>query len=420
MPGSRYLQEIRVNKPHSPIHFRFLGQENANLAIQHDVPAVVVLGRLNGLGVVRSLGRGKVTSYVVDKSSISPAMWSRHARAVKSRALEGEALVRALLNLQGTLGGRPVLFNTHEMAVLTISERRCELEPAFRFRLPKHEVVLTLQNKARFHELAVESGLPVPRSEVLRAGSDVSKRLRALRFPVVAKPADKTSVHSGKARAIFVFESFEEALRGCEAMLEDAGEIVVQEWIEGGSDKIFFCLFYRGRTGKIVSMFTGRKLASSPPDVGLTAYCTAAPEARDALEPMTASFLERVGYFGMGSVEYKWDVANRRFVIIEPTVGRTDWQEEIATLSGVNIPLEAYCHELELPSPSRTPPSRQVIWRASVLEPLKTRAPAYPAKASAFDGYWRSDDPMPGIIQYSCGTLEAALRRFRKRIDPKV
>ncbi len=38
-------------------------------------------------------------------------------------------------------------------------------------------------------------------------------------------------------------------------------------------------------------------------------------------------------YEGLGSLEFKWDAQGRRFLIIEPTVGRTDMQEEIPTLN---------------------------------------------------------------------------------------
>ena len=389
-----------------------------NSSLRSDVPAVVILGALNGLGITRSLGRADIATYVVDRDRLHPGMWSRYARPVRSSGIEGRELLDSLLKLQSGLGERPVLFNTHEMAVLTISECRNELDSKFRFRLPKHEMVLTLQDKTKFHQLAVENNLPVPRGEVLRAGSDIFKLLASLRFPIVVKPADKGQVHLGKTPGVVIFERLEDAVGGCEDLLQCAGEAIVQEWVEGGSDKIYFCLFYRGRQGKIVSMFTGRKLASSPPGIGLTAYCTAAPEARDSLEPMTEAFLDKIDYAGMGSVEYKWDAASRRFFIIEPTVGRTDWQEEIATLCGINIPLEAYCHELELTPPARPLPTNDVVWRASLLEPLKTRPPVLSATATVYDGYWRRDDLLPAVIHYSYGTLAAAVRRLRRQINP--
>jgi predicted ATP-grasp superfamily ATP-dependent carboligase len=378
--------------------------------------AVVIKGNLNGLGVVRSLGRGGVGSHVVDASLLAPAMWSRHAAPFVVPSIQGLDLVDALLALREGMTDQPMLFNCDEMAVLTISEHRSRLEGSFRFRLPEHETVFALQDKAKFQELARGRGLNIPVARVVRRIADISA-LRSLRYPLVAKPADKRFVHSGAAPGVTIFESFSQASDGCARMLEEAGHILVQEWVEGANDQIYFCLFYRGRDNKTVSMFTGRKLLSTPKNIGTTAYCSAAPEAREALEPMTESFCDAVGYEGMGSVEYTWDAGARRFVIIEPTVGRTDWQEEIATLCGVNIPLEAYCHEYELPAPSRLPPKRKVVWRSSCLEVLKVGAPALPAAARLHDGYWRWDDPMPALVQYSLGLAASAWRQSRREVD---
>jgi hypothetical protein len=38
-----------------------------------------------------------------------------------------------------------------------------------------------------------------------------------------------------------------------------AGEVLVQEVIKGPDDDIYFCLFYQGRDGEPIGMFTGRK-----------------------------------------------------------------------------------------------------------------------------------------------------------------
>ena len=386
-------------------------------SVYYEVPAVVILGGLNSLGVSRSLGAGNVTSYTIDTRWLNPGMWSRYTNPVRSNSLEGEPLVQTLAQLQAKLGGRPVLFNTHELAVLALSEHRDCVNVQFRFRLPRHEIVLVLQDKARFHEFATSAGLPVPPGAVLRSQADIAKKLSASSFPLVIKPADKASVHRGTVRGIAVCRSAREAVIACERVLEIAGEVLVQEWVDGRNDEIYFCLFYRGRNGQIVSMFTGRKLASSPPGIGLTAFCAEAAETRQILEPMTEAFLETVDYAGMGSMEYKWDRTNRRFVIIEPTVGRTDWQEEIATLCGVNIPLEAYRHELELPPEPRLRSSTgRIVWRASIWERLKTERPTLPRNAVIYDGYWRLDDPMPGLIQYSCGAVTTAFRQLQKHI----
>jgi len=72
-------------------------------------------------------------------------------------------------------------------------------------------------------------------------------------------------------------------------------------------------------------------------------------------------------------VEFKMRPGTDEPVITEPTVGRTNYQNEIAVLNGVNIPLIAY-HELaSLPVPPTRPRARPVKlidghaeWRAAL------------------------------------------------------
>lgn len=83
--------------------------------------------------------------------------------------------------------------------------------------------------------------------------------------------------------------------------------------------------------------------------VGRAALCLAAAEAMGDLEPHIAKFLNLTEFRVLGNLEFKWDMRERRFVIIGPNVGHTVWQQEIATLSGLNLPLAAYCDEVGLP-----------------------------------------------------------------------
>ena len=120
----------------------------------------------------------------------------------------------------------------------------------------------------------------------------------------------------------------------------------------------------------------------------------------------TLQFITRVGYRGLGSLEFKRDASTGRFVIIEPTVGRTDWQEELATLCGVNLPLRTYLTELGQPLEPAPEAFPAVAWRQSV---------GYRARLAAgtrtVDGYFRWSDPLPGLYYYvyragccGCGT----------------
>ncbi len=174
------------------------GNEGLRTADRQDitpVPAVIVGGQLNGLGVCRSLAKAGVPTHLIDDARFNAGMWSRYATPMRARS-SGRPLLETLRLLSTTLGQAPVLIITDERAVLTISEFRDELAGLFRIRLPKHETVMMLHDKGRFHKFATANGFPAPQAEVVRRPEDILL-VRQLRFPVIMKPADKRNVHVG-------------------------------------------------------------------------------------------------------------------------------------------------------------------------------------------------------------------------------
>jgi predicted ATP-grasp superfamily ATP-dependent carboligase len=324
-------------------------------------------------------------------------MWSRCAIPIKTNAIHGSELLTALRTIDLPEG--TVLIITDEKALLTISERRAELGGKFRVHLPPHPMVMTLQDKARFHEFAIANGLPVPNAVIVRAGADLSS-ICDLCFPVVIKPTDKWDVYLNGVSRVTIANTLQQTEIICLNILKIVHEAIVQECIEGPDDNIYFCLFYR-KDNITKAIFTGRKLISVPPRTGSTGLCSEVPPGalRRTLEDLTEIFLVATDYSGFGGIEYKWDARAERFLIIEPTVGRTDWQEEIATLSGINIPVIGYCEQCNLPVPlSQGIPG--VVWQDSYIKRIRAGFGIIPRNALAVDGYWRRYDPVPAIIHY--------------------
>ena len=110
-------------------------------------------------------------------------------------------------------------------------------------------------------------------------------------------------------------------------------------------------------------------------------------------------------------MEYKRDARNGQFYMVEPTVGRTGYQEEVATLNGVNIPYAAYCAEIGRPFSAVKSDELPRIWRDSIsYRKARAAGAADPAaevspNAKVVDAYFRADDPMP----FLCLKLEPVL-----------
>lgn len=381
---------------------------------RYTTPAIVVGGGLNALGVVRSLGQAGVPVRVLDTAMRSPSMRSRFAIPHLVSSLEGSEFMVDLQHVAAGLGPRAVLFLTEEKTVKTVSECRASMPASLLIRLPEHQRLMQLMHKQGFQVLAEALAAPVPRTVRLESSKDLSK-VHALSYPCVLKPSEKSYEYGTRFKKAYKVTSAEQVdalYREIEPVLAD---MVVQEWIEGGDADIYFCLQYIGAKGQVVSSFTGRKIRSWPPRIGGTASCTAASEHARELSDTTAAFFRKVGFSGIGSMEYKRDVRDGRFYMVEPTVARTDFQEEVATLNGCNLPLAAYCHELGLPQPETFLVNPPRIWRDPQADRWsQEEGGGHPDIASrhhsVFDAYRRWSDPLPWLDHLSYRVLQR-LRR---------
>lgn len=378
-------------------------------------PALVLGAGLNGLGVARSLAREKVPVWLLDSDGRRCEMRTSAATAVKVRSLQGQALIEDLFELAATrfAGIRPVLFLTQEETVKTISSHREQLNALYRLTLPPEQVVEALLHKEGFQRLAEKLGSPIPPMVHVRSLADLPA-IENLRFPVVVKPGERNADYGHQFKKAYRVENLPDAQKLIRTILPVMPDIVVQEWIEGPDSTIYFCLQYLHPDGHVAASFTGRKIRSWPPQVGGTASCVAAAEFHDELSAITAQFMHAAGVVGMASMEYKRDVRSGEFRMVEPTIGRTDYQEEVATLNGTNVPYAAWCSELGLPVPRANASQSPVVWRVqsedsqSAAAQGHSAAEAYPAGCQVADALWRWRDPVPGLAQ-GMGRAQRAL-----------
>jgi len=384
-----------------------------------DIPAAVIGAGINGLGVARSLYRARIPTWILDGDPGRPEMHTRTARSHRLAGLHGSALVEGLLALARTIfeGRRPVLLLTQEESVKTVSDCRDQLLPHYRFTLPPAEVVNLLLRKQGFQGAAEHLGAPIPPLVHVCTVQDLPS-LRRLNFPVVVKPNARNAEYASLFKKAYRVERVEDAQILITQILRVMPDVVVQEWTEGPDSNIFFCLQYLSARGNVVASFTGRKLRSWPPQTGGTASCVPAPEMSEELSRVSESFFRDSGVVGMAGMEYKRNARTGKFMMVEPTIGRTDYQEEIASLNGVNLPAAAYCSELDLPVQNALSSTRVAAWRVAADDARSAAAQGQKAHAgfenaaTVVDALWRWSDPLPWLY--------ASMQRLRRSLQGRV
>lgn len=315
------------------------------MSVEADRPPAVIVGfETNALGISRSLHAARVRCLGISGPEWHPAHATSTAQVTRLAEWSEERVIEALVVLGRGLGSWPVLLITKDEPVLWISNHRAALEPLYRLVLPESSVVELLMNKRSFASKAAELRWPVPRGETASSAPELEQAISKLRFPIILKPQLKNSVfrRSCDAKA-FVASDAAALLAAYRRIAAWEPEVIVQEFVPGGDERIAFCLSYFGADGEPRAMFAGRKIRQWPIRCGNTAICEPAPVAwRASIVELTEDIFRTVGFRGLGSIEFKIDPRSEKPVIMEPTVGRTNYQSEIAVLNGVNIPLIAY------------------------------------------------------------------------------
>ncbi|MCC8980018.1 hypothetical protein [Bradyrhizobium acaciae] len=378
--------------------------------------AVVLGGGTNGLSVVRSLAQAGIRPIVVVDTPYDIASMSRYARRAVVSGFEGRGFVSELLRLRAGMPHGGVLFFADDRPLLAVSQYRDSVAPWFSFELPSHELLVDLTLKDRFFRLARQGGFPVPATHLVKSRSELNV-LQGLRLPLCVKPNSRSPAYDGSFKKAYRVETLAEARLLCERVLDAVGEVIVQEWIEGTNDSIFFCLCYLGPGASVC--FTGRKGRSFPPQTGWTASCWAAPEVAGELEDLTIRFFRSVGLTnGFASMEYKRDGRDGSFRFVEPTVGRTDLQVELSALCGINLCHVGYCDAAGQARPKLSLDPTHV-WRDEFRDFLAARMLgtkcAYPPKHRIHNAYWRWDDPGPAMLEVA-QTAGNALHRVATRV----
>jgi predicted ATP-grasp superfamily ATP-dependent carboligase len=261
-----------------------------------------------------------------------------------------------------TLEHKAPLIITKDEAVLWISESRHELKEFYEIYLPDEDTVELLMDKQRFHEMCVRQGWPVPNSWRISHRGELHAVIDEIDFPCILKPAVKNNAFRKKSpQKAFKIVTADELIRTYELISQWEPDAIVQEWVPGGDERIAFCLAYFNRSGEPVILYAGRKLRQWPIEWGVTAM--AEPSPKEWIEPIvetTKKIFQEVKFSGLGSIEYKMREGTNDPVIMEPTVGRTNLQHEIAVINGQNIPAIAYADLVGIPHFVQSKPSKPI------------------------------------------------------------
>jgi D-aspartate ligase len=301
------------------------------------IGALVIGANLNGLTITRSLGRHGVPVCLTTPPNIKLASCSRYTlKTFPWPNSDEEAQVKYLLELaEKHRLEQWVLFPTSDESAALLSKFHGVLSRTFRVSTPAWNVLRWAYDKRLTYQLAAEERVAYP--STIYPATDKDLKTALLAFPAILKPATHATVNRFTADKAWPVENREQLI----ARYREARElippelIVVQELIPGGGESQFsyaaLCC-----DGQPIASLTARRTRQYPIDFG---YSSSFVETLDVPEiaALSRRLLSAIGYTGLVEVEYKFDVRDRRYKLLDINPRLWTWSA-LGSRAGVDFP----------------------------------------------------------------------------------
>ena len=304
---------------------------------RQNVGAVVLGSDFKALGVVRSLGQQGIPSIVIDNLPRS-AWFSRYVvRRIKwPAAMDSDDFVQFLLRT-----GKEhhleqwVLFPMQDENVELVARNTQQLGQIYRLVTQGWETIRWAADKRLTYRMAQELGIPYPAT--FYPGSEDDLASMPLSFPVLIKPATSVRLQYAmrlKALPAHNLDELRSQYRLASSILP-ADEIMVQELIPGGGQTQFSVGTYC-KAGRIICSMTAKRTRQYPIDYGLSSSFVQAVEV-PAITELAEKLLGFMGVTGMVEVEFKHDVRDQRYKLLDINVRPWGWHT-LCMACGLDFP----------------------------------------------------------------------------------
>jgi len=314
-------------------------------------PALILGGTTTALGFARSLSWKGIPVTVMAAFPEHPAMRSRTVRKVLSAdPLDNpERCLEDILKWGRREGNKSVLIPTLEEFVKIVSDHREELAEYFYFRLPSRRLVDLMLDKGNQYRFMKECGLAGPVSVYFTGPDFVDLVTEEVGFPCVIKPCSSHVWRQvpGRFKALEIV-SADELARAWKELHPLGQKFLAQEKIPGGDEYLYSYLGYLGKGSVPIADLTARKLRQQPAVYGSGSLIKSV-EREDILE-LSRDALKKAGYLGHVDVEYKWDIRDESWRMIETNIRSTSFVQ-LAISSSIDLPWVGYLETLDQDQP---------------------------------------------------------------------
>jgi D-aspartate ligase len=312
----------------------------------HSGPVPVILGGyVNGLGLVRSFGKKKIPTILLDYKR-SLASYSRYTKGIicPDPIQEEEEFICFLIELGKQLPHKGFLLATNDIWLIPISKNRSVLSEYYHYPMPDWDVIEKCWRKEYLYKIAKENSIPIPKTFFIKTLSELDNITLDIPFPCILKPSITIGFMEklGSNGRTIVITSMKE-LTYWKQKIQHAGltdiSLILQAQIPGSPSNLYTITSYANKKSEIVAYSIGHKIRQYPPEAG-TITSGEVENIPEVLE-WGSRLIKALRFYGISNIEFKKDDRDGSYKLIEINPRPGMWNYSVL-MSGVNLPYIAY------------------------------------------------------------------------------
>lgn len=294
-----------------------------------------------GLSVIRCLGKKGIEVIAFDYSkegTYGAASKYLSSQRIVPHYKDEEELLEYLLAYGKKEDVKPVLHPTADAYVEFMDKYLHELKNYYLFPMTQKGLWQRVMDKDGIRALCNTHNVLVP--ETINA-QDYNADLveKRIGYPCLLKPRRSPEFVSHYRKKMFVCDNQESLEDSLQITSADGFDMLIQRKILGPDSNVYTYDAYLSQASKVTHSTTCQKLRQFPINFGASSYTK--HNQIDMLSKIGSDFLEAIGYKGFAEIEFKKDIRNHHYYLIEVNT-RTTTLNCLLERIGLNFPYIAY------------------------------------------------------------------------------
>lgn len=326
---------------------------------------VIILGTFfTCLSIARSLGRKGIKVYAYNTNNTDAGCFSRYIE-FKGVFKSDISLFNELITFAKNLDGKPLIIPTSDSYLLFLIEYSEELKKYYNFFLPSDKKNDNYISKSGIDNVLIQNKIPHPSTVILENGLEDFSVLKTLNFPVIIKPeVQYVWIGNESYRAKYGWQKVQliDNLQILNQTLKDVlplGKIIIQEYIPGNCDQLFYLVGYRNHLNKMIVSFVSKKIRTYPDNLGSEVLSTSV--ANPELCSIAAKIFNAFNFHGVAGIDFKYDYRDKTYKVIEINF-RFGLTDGLLMKCGIDLPYLVYCDLYNIPFRINDKYKENIFW----------------------------------------------------------